>query len=374
MNPDATRPLGLAKAGPRIIQLSPIPGNIYDADRFYYDPTANVSCGNFGAILAFTLAHSRPVVIHDCPYIYEFQVAHPSAVVRPVNKVPLAIIAWGLALLDLQADSSAPLAIAQHPPAVAAVSLLAGDPQFILQMAALTSIGNDTPSVGSASLLSYKQLSSGGDPPSVGVVSSPSVASWASVGVHAWVSVSVWGDPPAFRSLPAVPSWVPPPVRTPRVPLTVASPRPDHDGFAEPPSSLGGQRFEGYSVPPPLHGEVPHSHGGGSRSQHHNISFPSSGLMADHWHTFNFPGGHLLAVPPFFYGPSRPHPSHGGSDFPSLGSTTDLWHCFNFPGGLPPHVQSVIHGQDTPDPSPPCVCICGVHACFGGSSAASFEA
>jgi hypothetical protein len=72
MDPDAARPLGLAIAGPRIIQLSPIPGNIYNMDRFYYDPAADVSCGNFGAILAFASAHGRPVIVHDCPNIYKF--------------------------------------------------------------------------------------------------------------------------------------------------------------------------------------------------------------------------------------------------------------------------------------------------------------
>jgi hypothetical protein len=121
MDPDAARQLGLATAGPRIIQLSPNPGNIYDTDCFYYDPAADVSRGNFRAILAFASAHGRPVIVCDCPDIYKFQAAHPSAVVRPVNKVPPAIIARGLALLALQAGSSAPPAFAQHPPAVAAV-------------------------------------------------------------------------------------------------------------------------------------------------------------------------------------------------------------------------------------------------------------
>jgi hypothetical protein len=203
MDPDVAHPLGLATAGPRIIQLSPIPGNIYDADCFYYNPTADISRGNFGAILAFSSAHGHPVVVHDCPDIYEFQAAHPSAVICLINKVPLAIIARGLALLALQAGSLAPPAFTQPPLAVAAVATLAGDPQFILQMAPLTSVSNDTPSVGSSPLLSYESLPCGGGPPSVGVVPSPSV--------DAQISVSVWGAPSAFRSLPAFASRVPPP-------------------------------------------------------------------------------------------------------------------------------------------------------------------
>jgi hypothetical protein len=183
----------------------------------------------------------------------------------------------------------------------------------------------------------------GGDPPSVGVVPSPSV--------DARVSVGVRGAPPAFRSLPTFTSRVPPPVCTPRVPLTVESPHPNPDGFAGPPSSLGGRHFEGHGVSPSLHGRVPHSHGGGVHSQRQGISFPSLGSTADHWHTFNFSGGRPLAVPPFVYGPSRPHPSHGGSDLPSSGLMADHWHRFDFPGGLPPHVPSIIHGPDMPDPS-----------------------
>jgi hypothetical protein len=210
-------------------------------------------------------------------------------------------------------------------------------------MAPSTSVGDDTPSVGSSPLLSYESLTRGGDPPSVGVVPSPSI--------DARVSVGVWGAPPTFRSLPAFTSWVLPPVCTPRVPLTVESPHPNPDGFAGPTSFLGGHHFEGHGVSPSLHGGVPHPHGGGLHSQRQGISFPSLGLTDDHWRTFNFPGGCPLVVPHFVYGPSRPHLSHGGSDFPSSGSTADYWRRFNFPGGLPPNVPSIIHSPEMPDPS-----------------------
>jgi hypothetical protein len=52
---------------------------------------------------------------------------------------------------------------------------------------------------------------------------------------------------------------------------------------------------------------------GGSCSQHHAFSFPSSDSAADYWHTNNFPGGIPLAVSSFIHGPSPPRPSHGGS-------------------------------------------------------------
>ena len=64
-----------------------------------------------------------------------FQAAHPSAIVCPINKVTPAIIAWGLALLALKAGSLAPQAITPPPPAVAALAPLAGDLQFVRDMA-----------------------------------------------------------------------------------------------------------------------------------------------------------------------------------------------------------------------------------------------
>ena len=138
---------------------------------FLLQSAANVSCGNFGAILALASVHNRPVVVNDCPDVYKFQADHPSAIVCLVNKVPPAIIAWGLFLLAQQAGGPAvaqpPSAvtggptIAQPPPAVVSVASLASDPQFVIHMAHLTSVGDDTPSIRSSPLLSYDRGSSG---------------------------------------------------------------------------------------------------------------------------------------------------------------------------------------------------------------------
>ena len=179
MDPDAARPLALAcatpPAGSRIIQLSPVPGNIYDMDQYYYNPAADISQGNFGAVLAFVLVHGHPVVVHECPDIYTFQVAHPSAVVCPLNEVPPAILAWGLLLLS-KAQTLAPPAIDQPPPAVA-LDPLAGDQQFVLHTAPSTSVEARTPSDASSALLTYQSeaglATRGGDPPSLGVCSHP---------------------------------------------------------------------------------------------------------------------------------------------------------------------------------------------------------
>jgi hypothetical protein len=183
MDPDAARLLALTRAtplaGPRIIQLSPVPGNIYGMDQYYYNPAADVSQGNFGAVLAFALAHGHPVVVHECPDIYAFQAIHPFAIVRPLNNVPPAILAWGLFLLS-KAQYLASPAINQPPPAVVPAPL-AGDQQFVLHMAPLTSVEARAPSDGFSALLTYQSGAGSatcrGDPPSLGVCS-PHVGFW----------------------------------------------------------------------------------------------------------------------------------------------------------------------------------------------------
>jgi hypothetical protein len=88
---------------------------------------------------------------------------------------------------------------------------------------------------------------------------------------------------------------------------------PDPDGLDKPPSPMGGPQCWGYGGPPSFFGGHPRFYGG-SRSRH--FSFPSSGLTANHWRTYTFPGGISLAVPSFIHGgvnPCPPCPTHGGS-------------------------------------------------------------
>jgi hypothetical protein len=49
--PPAAAAIAATAAQPRIIQLSPVPGNIYETDRFYYDRVAVMYEGPFGAVL-----------------------------------------------------------------------------------------------------------------------------------------------------------------------------------------------------------------------------------------------------------------------------------------------------------------------------------
>ncbi len=120
MDPDADSapPLAPARAvtpaGPKSLQLSPVPGNIYVMDCFFYGPAADVSQGDFGAVLAFASMYGHPVVVHECPDIYEFQAAHPSAVVHPLSEIPPAILTWGRLLLS-DARNLAPAAVDLPP-------------------------------------------------------------------------------------------------------------------------------------------------------------------------------------------------------------------------------------------------------------------
>ena len=61
MVPHAADATTAAVPCPKIFQLSPLPGNIYEMDRFYYDPAATLDSGAIGALLAFamlTVTHS----------------------------------------------------------------------------------------------------------------------------------------------------------------------------------------------------------------------------------------------------------------------------------------------------------------------------
>jgi hypothetical protein len=148
MGPDAAAALPWAlacavpPAGPKILQLSPVPNNIYDTDYFFYGPAANVSQGDFGVVLAFTSLYGHPAVMHECPNLYEFQVAHSSTVVHPLSEVPPAILEQGCCLL-FEASNLAPAAVDQPPSVIdppLPMAPLASDQRFVIHMAPSTSI------------------------------------------------------------------------------------------------------------------------------------------------------------------------------------------------------------------------------------------
>jgi hypothetical protein len=301
-------PLALARAvppaGPKILQLSPVPSNISNTDCFFYDPAANISQGNFGAVLAFTSLYGHPVVMHEFPDLYKFQATHPSAILHPLSEVPPAILAWGHCLLS-EASNLAPAAIDQPPPVIdppLPVVPLAGDQRFVIHMAPSISIEAQRSSDASSSLITHKLAGlacHGMDPPSLGI---PSQAG-ASNPVGALPAVVA-----IARPSPAILHG-----HLPRTPPQSGPPCPDPNSLDEPSSPMGGRQFWGYGGSPSFFGGDPHFHGG-SWLQH--FSFPSSGSTANHWRTYNFPGGLPLLVPSFIHGginPSPPCPSHGGS-------------------------------------------------------------
>jgi hypothetical protein len=136
------------------------------------------------------------------------------------------------------------------------------------------------------------------DPPSIGI------PSWA--GTFAPVG-----------ALPAIVAVARPPPAVLHGHLLHAPPQsgpscPDPNGLDEPLSPMGGPQSWGYSGPPSFFGGHSHFYGG-SGSRH--FSFLSSGLTANHWLTYTFPGGISLTVPSYIHGgvnPCPPCPSHGG--------------------------------------------------------------
>jgi hypothetical protein len=173
-------------------------------------------------------------------------------------------------------------------------------------MAPLFSVEACTPSDPSSALLTYQSgaglATRGGDPPSLGVCSPP-------------VGIRVPPPVPSAAVMPGIPH-----VQVPHVLPTSGPPCPDHDGLDEPQSFMGGCQYQQYGG---SYGGPPWYHGG-SFSQHHAFNFPSSSSTADYWRTYNFPGGILVAVPPFSHGLSPPRLSHGGSPHASASMVSTL--------------------------------------------------
>jgi hypothetical protein len=94
-------------AGPLIFVLSPLPGNKYEVDWYFYSPRADVTTGDYAALLTFTTHYAYSLAILQCPDLAAFQASYPAATVRPFSKVPPPIIERGRALLISSAVSTA---------------------------------------------------------------------------------------------------------------------------------------------------------------------------------------------------------------------------------------------------------------------------
>jgi len=78
-------PAAASLSGPKIFVLSPLPGNKYDVDRYFYSPSADVTVGDYVALLTFTAHYGHPLAIYQCPNLAVFQASHPSAIVCPFS-------------------------------------------------------------------------------------------------------------------------------------------------------------------------------------------------------------------------------------------------------------------------------------------------
>ena len=142
-----------SSSGPKFFVLSPLPGNPYKVDCYFYSLAADVSEGDYAALLSFAACYGYPITIYQCPDIAAFQASHPLAIVCPFSEVPPPILRRGYKLLSSSIASSA-------PPWGDSKSLLSHAPTVPLVQVSLC--GNDPPSVAAATRLSSAIISSVG--------------------------------------------------------------------------------------------------------------------------------------------------------------------------------------------------------------------
>ena len=99
-NPAATAsPPASAAARPLIFVLSPPLGMGCGVDRYFYSLSADVTEGDYAALLTFATTYGYPLAIYQCPDLASFLASNPTANVRPFAEVPAAIIARGRELM-----------------------------------------------------------------------------------------------------------------------------------------------------------------------------------------------------------------------------------------------------------------------------------
>jgi hypothetical protein len=141
-------PTAASLSGPKIFVFSPLPGNRYDADWYFYSPAADVTEGDYAALITFAAHYGHPLVIYQYPNIVAFQEFHPSAIIRPFSEVPPSILQRGH---ELQSSSGA--SSASQPGGSASASTLSdSSPQG-------SSRGHDPPSIAAATRASSTTLS-----------------------------------------------------------------------------------------------------------------------------------------------------------------------------------------------------------------------
>ena len=57
-------PTAASFSGPTVFVLSPLPGNPYDVDRYFYSSAANVTEGDYTALLSFATHYGYPLAFY----------------------------------------------------------------------------------------------------------------------------------------------------------------------------------------------------------------------------------------------------------------------------------------------------------------------
>ena len=160
--PPPAAPAAASPSGPKIFVLSPLPGNEYDVDRYYYSPAADISEGDYAALLTFAAHYGHPLAIYHCPDIAAFQVTHPSAIIRPFSEIPPPILRRGRELQLSSSASAASPPVGSTPSSVSSPSILSHPP--VGAPARGSSRGHDPPSVAAATRASSVLPSSAAAP------------------------------------------------------------------------------------------------------------------------------------------------------------------------------------------------------------------
>ena len=87
---------------PLVLQVSPLDTESSGADKFFFDPFADVQIGNFAAARAFFVHHGHVVVFHECPDPIAFQEMFPSATIGYVLVLQKGLRAEGHKILASQ--------------------------------------------------------------------------------------------------------------------------------------------------------------------------------------------------------------------------------------------------------------------------------
>jgi hypothetical protein len=281
--------------GPMIFQFYPLPGLPSEGDHFYYNQEVDLSCGNFAALVAYAAHYNLPLVVHACPNIAAFQVAHPRANICPFSKVSPRILSRGRELFALAhlAAQAAPviLPLVAHSMLSSCKGLLSRGLSSLLSPASLLAASRDA------------------DPPSLPRSSISSLA--VSKGQFSQVSVS---STLAHTALTLTVSALPPLLGGVGLVSGLLVLKGGDFILLVPIGSFLLQLIPHGGIPPPAHGGHP------THTPHGGIPPSAHGGLPTH----------------------APHPLGGG--FVSLESTAKHWRAFTLPGSVLPNVPSFIHG------------------------------